>query len=169
MAITKVTNNQYPVLDGIAPSWSDIKCTLALTGAPLLEMWDLKAVNTGRTVEIGSQLSGGRVIKRTTGALTQEASITIYREGFEKFCETLAKAAPKVRGDYYAISLVHFGFVIQHTPPGSTKIFERRLTGCRVLTDALNGAEGTDADSVEVGLSVQEIVDIVAGKKIVLL
>jgi hypothetical protein len=169
MAITRVTNNQYPVLDGIAPSWSDIKCTLAASGLPLLEMWDLKAVNTGRTVEVGSQLSGGRVKKRTTGALTQEASITVYRDQFSKFCAALAKAAPKVRGDYYAISLVHFGFVIQHTPPGSSEIFERRLTGCRVLTDALNGAEGTDADSVEVGLSVMEIVDIIDGKKIVLL
>jgi hypothetical protein len=169
MAIKKVTNNQYPVLDGIAPSWADVKCTLAATGLPLLEMWDIKAFNTGRSVEVGAQKSGGRVIKRTTGDSSQDASITLYRDGFDKLISGLAKAAPKVRGDYYAISLVHFGFVVQHTPPGSVKVYERRLTGCRVLTDALNGAEGTDADSVEVGLSTIEIVDIVDGKKIVLL
>lgn len=161
-------NNDFPVLDGVAPSWADVIVRLATTGGDLLEMKDISAINSGRTLEVGVAKRGGRDHKRTTGALSQEASLTLYREGYQKLLRGLKAAAP-VRGNQRILSLVHFHIQFQHTPPGSVEIFERRIKGCRVTTDALNSAEGTDADTVEVGLSVIEIADVIDGEEVVLL
>lgn len=163
-------NNEYPILDGIAPSWADVSVRLSLTGAPLIDMRDIKALNSGRTVEVGAAKSGGRVKRRTTGDSNQEASWTLYRHGFQSLLRGLI-ASPNCprRGEYYLVSLVHFDVQVLHTPPGSVEVFERVWKGCRVLTDAVNGSEGTDADTCEVGLSTIEIYDVIDGKKVVLL
>lgn len=163
-------NNEFPVLDGIAPSWADITVRASPAGAPLIDMKDISAIHTGRTVEVGEQrgASGGRVMKRTTGQVSYEASITFYRSGFQRFMRALALIAPP-RGNQKIVSLVHFGVQILHTPPGDVEIYERRIKGCRVLGDTLDGAEGTDADTIEVPISPIEIVDVIDGKEIVLL
>lgn len=149
--------NDYPVLDGIAPSWADIIVKAKPNGGSLVELKDIAALNTGSSVEVGEQrgASGGRVMKRTTGAVSYEASITFYRDGYDRFIESLAALAP-VRGSQKVLSLVHFLIEVQHTPIGSDRIFQYRLKGCRIMGDTLNHAEGTDADQVEVPLSVIE-------------
>jgi hypothetical protein len=76
--------------------------------------------------------------------------------------EELMKVAPK-RGNQRLISLVHFGVAVLHTPPGSTRIFEYRIKGCRLLGRAIAGEEGTDADTVDLVLNPLEIVDVVGG------
>lgn len=160
-------NNDFPVLDGVCPSWADIlvRATPMQGGAPsgaLIDLKDIKAINTEITVEVGEQqgASGGRVMKRTTGQVKYSASMTLYRDGYQRFMRALMALAPS-RGNQRLISLVHFGVQIQHTPPGSVEIFEYRLKGCRVLGRTMNSAEGTDAQEVEVPLSVLEIVDMV--------
>jgi hypothetical protein len=159
-------NNDYPVLDGIAPSWADIIVKATPNGAALIEMKDISAINSGVTVEVGEQKAGGRVMKTTTGEVSYEASITFYREGYQKFLRGLAAASDAgSRGDQSLYSLAHFNVQVQHTPPGSTEIYEYRLKGCRALGRSLNGAEGTDADTVEVTLHVKEIVDVIDGKE----
>lgn len=161
-------NNEYPVLDGIAPSWADIIVKATPKGAALIDIKDIAAINTGTTVEVGEQrgASGGRVIKRTTGSVSYEASITLYRSGYQKLVRGLMAIAP-TRGNQKVISLAHFGIQVQHTPPGDIEIYEYRLKGCRILGRSLNGAEGTDADQVEVPLSVIEIVDMIDGVEVV--
>jgi hypothetical protein len=163
-------NNEFPVLDGVAPSWADVVAKLTGTGITLLEMKDIAAISTTRTLEVGELrgASGGRVIKRTTGSASYEASVTLYRAGFQKMLRTLMAAAPR-RGNQALVSLVHFNIQVQHTPPGDTEIYERRIKGCRVMGDTLATAEGTDADQVEVPLSVIEVVDLIDGVEVVLL
>jgi len=163
-------NNDYPQIDGIAPSWADIIVKATPTGGSILELKDIAAISMGRTVEVGEQrgASGGRVMRRTTGAISYEMSITFYRSGFQKFLRSLAGLAPS-RGNQKAISLVHFSVHVQHTPQGSVEIYDRRGKGCRVLADTLASAEGTDADQIEVPISVIEIVDMIDGSEIVLL
>lgn len=163
-------SNEYPVLNGIAPSWADIAVKITPDGGPILDTKDIAAIHTARTVEVGEQrgASGGRVVRRTTGAVSYEMSITFYRSGYQKLIRELAKLAPS-RGNQKAISLVHMGVQIQHTPQGDTEIYERRCKGCRFLADTLDGAEGTDADQIEVPFSVIEIVDMIDGEEIVLL
>lgn len=164
-----MANTDFPVLDGIAPSWADITVTLSGSGLVLLDMRDIAAINTGRTVEVGEQRApSGQVIKTTTGSLSSEASWTLYRSGFQKMLRTLLAAAP-TKGNRKQVSLVHFNIQIMHTPPNDDDIYIRRLKGCRVLTDALNGAEGTDADKVEVGMHVKQIADVIDGNEVVLL
>lgn len=163
-------NNEYPIVNGIAPSWADIVVKASPEGAALVDLKDIAAISTARTVEVGEQrgASGGRVMRRTTGSVSYEMSITFYRSGFQKFLRALAAIAP-TRGNQKAISLVHFGVTIQHTPQGDDEVYERRCKGCRVLTDTLDSAEGTEADQVEVSISVVEIVDVVDGAEVTML
>ena len=163
-----MANNDYPVLDGIAPSWADAKVTATATGVSLIEVKDIKSINTGSTVEVGDQKAGGRVIKRTVGEASNEASMVLYREGYQKLLRGLKALAP-LRGNTRVISLVHFGVSFQFTPPGSAEIYETRIKGCRITGRALNGSEGTDAAEVEVTLNPIEVVDVIDGEEVALL
>jgi hypothetical protein len=163
-------NNQYPVLDGIAPSWADIVVKTTGTGLALLDMADIKSINTGTTVEVGDQIgaSGGRVLKRTAGSVKSTATWTLYRSGYQKLLRNLMVAAPR-RGNQALISLVHFQIQVQHTPPADVEIYEYRMKGCRLGGRNLNGQEGNEADVVEVPLLVIEIADIIDGVEVVML
>lgn len=161
-------NNDFPVLDGIAPSWADIIVRVTATGTPLLEVHDIKSINTNTKVDVGVQKAGGRVMKRTAGEESSEASLTLYREGYQKLLRNLMAIAPP-RGNERLISLVHFNVEIQHTPPGSVEIFIVRLKGCRILGRGLNGSEGTDPDVVEVPLHPAKIADVIDGVEVVML
>jgi hypothetical protein len=163
-------NNEYPIVDGVAVSWADIAVTITPIGGALAKTVDISAIHTGRSVEVGYQrgATGGRKKKRTTGQSDEEASITFYRDGFQAFYRALAKIAP-ARGNQLVVGLVVFGVQMQWTPLGSVEIFERRVKGARIIGDTIDGAEGSDADTVEVPLSVMEIVDIIDGKEVVLL
>ena len=164
-------NNEYPVLDGVAPSWADISVKLEDSeGAPLLTMVDIAAINTNSTVEIGEQrgASGGRVLKRTTGSVSQEASWTLYRSGYQKLLRGLKDLAPQ-RGNQRLVSLVHFNISVEHSPEGDDEIYAYEIQGCRLLGRALNAAEGTDPGQVEVPLSPINIVDFIDGQEIVML
>lgn len=160
-------NNDFPIYDGIAPSWADIIVRATPSGAAIVDMKDIFSINTGITVEVGEQVgaSGGRVMKRTTGSVKYEATITFYRSGYQRFLRALMDLAPP-RGNQRLLSLVHFGVQIQHTPPGDVEIYETRLKGCRVLGRTMNTAEGNDAQQVEVPLSVIEIVDMIDGAEV---
>jgi hypothetical protein len=163
-------NLEYPIVNGIATSWADIAVKATPDGGPLLDLKDIAAISSGRTVEVGEQrgASGGRVVRRTTGSVSYDASIIFYRSGLQKFMRELAKLAPS-RGNQKAISLVHFGVQIQHTPLGEDEIFDRRWKGARYLGDTFDFAEGNEADKIEVPISVIEVVDIIDGQEVVLL
>jgi hypothetical protein len=163
-----LANNEYPVLDGVSPSWADVIMKASAPGVPVLEMKWIKAINTGASVEVGEQKAGGRVMKTTSGSSKHEASITIYREGWNIWLRNIEPIAPK-RGNQVIYSLVHFGVQVQHTPPGSIEIFEYRLKGCRIIGRTLNGSEGNDPDVVELPLHIKEVVDVIDGKEYVIL
>jgi hypothetical protein len=158
----------YPVLDGVAPSWADIAVRITPNGGNLIEMGDIQSISSGSTVEVGEQREGGRLIKRTTGSVSHESSMTLYKSGWRKLLQGLAASAPS-RGNQRRVSLVHFSLNIQWTPPGSADIFERRIKGCRILGNANDSSEGTDAALIEVPLSPLEIADVVDGVEYVLL
>jgi hypothetical protein len=142
--------------------------TLAPDGSPLLESLDIKAINTNASVETGAQKSGGRVMKRTTGDLTTECSMTLYRSGYQKLLRGLMAVAPS-RGSVRLIRFVHFNIAYQYTPQGDPEVYERRVKGCFISGTAMNGAEGTDPSEVEVPLSVVEICDVIDGVEVSLL
>lgn len=160
-------NNDFPVLDGIVPSWADIIVRATPSGGPLISIAGIKSIETDVTVTVSEQrgASGGRVMARTTGAVAYTAKATLYRSGYDELIEKLGALAP-TRGKQQLISLVHFGITVQHTPPGSSKIFECRIKGCRLLGRNLASAEGTDAQTVDVVLNPLEIVDIKNGKEV---
>ena len=168
-----------PVIDGVSPSFADIAVrvspvgglvggVLSALGGKLLELGDIAAVNTGVTVELGEQREGGRVIKRTRGSVSYEASLTLYSEGYDKLIRGLLATAPS-RGNQALISLVTFSVNVVWSPPGTTKIFEKRLKGCRIIGDKEDSAEGTDAAQIEVALHQLEIVRVIDGREVAML
>jgi hypothetical protein len=162
-------NNDYPIYNGIAPSWADVICRAQSSDLPLIEMKDIKSIGMVRTVEEGVQrATGGRVMRRTAGQPSYEYTWTMYRSAHLQLITALAPLAP-LRGNVRRVSLVFFDVQVQHTPPGSVEVFERRAKGIRILGDTMNMAEGTEADVVDVPCSVIEIVDVVNGEEIALL
>ncbi len=163
-------NNEYPILNGVAPSWADVQIKLTPTSGGLIDIKDIAAINGSSVVEVGEQrgASGGRVVQRTTGSVSYEGSLTLYRTGYQKILRELAKTAP-ARGNQKLVGLVHFQIEVQHTPPGSEEIFQYIMKGCRLMGRTLNGTEGTDPDQVETPLSVIEIADIIDGEEVVML
>jgi hypothetical protein len=173
-----------PLINGFAPSWCDIAVRISPGGGPLIELGDIASIDYNASVEIGEQREGGRVVNRTRGSVSYEASMTLYASGYQKLLAGLVAAAP-LRGAQSLLSLAVFSINIQFTPPtgggvagqalgaaagalGVGGIFETRLKGCRVIGRNISAAEGNDAQQVEVPLSVLEIVDVIGGKEIVL-
>lgn len=160
-------NQEYPTVNGIASSWNDIKISMTPEGGSILDMVDIAGIKTDVKTEVGEQrgASGGRVLARTTGSVTYECSLTLYRSGLRKLQKALMENAP-TRGNQRLISLVPFDIMIQHTPPGEAEIYERKVKGARYLGTSGDFKEGNDADQAEVTLSVIEIVDIINGQEV---
>jgi hypothetical protein len=165
-------NDKYPSKDGVACSWADIQVSVSATGAELLTLEDIKAINTGSSVEVGEQRAGGRVMKRTTGARSDEASLTLYASGFQKLLRNLKTAAESLgytRGAQVVISPVKFDLQFQYSLIGDEEIYECRIKGARYMGRTRNDSEGTDPSEVEVTLSVLEVVDVVDGTEVIAL
>lgn len=154
--------NEYAVLDGIAPSWADLTATVAgYTGGVELDIKDIASITTGVAIEIGEQRgTGGQLRRRTRGQATYEGAINFYQDGYEKFGEMLLETAPRENGEAL-IGLVHWDLVIQFMPPGTSRIYTRKLLGCRMAGSNLNPTEGVDANQVEVPVSVAKILDMI--------
>ena len=159
---------EYPIYDGIAPSYADINLRVTGSGISLIEIGDVAAVNFGWTHEAGEQRgAGGRLIKRTTGSPTFEGSITLYASGWQKLLRGLLPAAPTNAKGQKQIALVHFQIHRIWTPPGSTDLLEDKAKGCRIFGRAIDAAEGNDAQQVEVPLSIAEVVDVIDGVEVI--
>ncbi len=163
-----MSNFSFPVLNGVAPSWADIAVRASPDGGALIEMADISAINTSATVEVGTQSEGGRVIQRTQGSIAYEAGWTLYAGGYLKLYRALAAIAP-VLGGQARVSLVPFTVSVIWTPFGSVDIFEKRIKGCRLLSDSEDSAEGNDAAQAEFTLSPLQIVRVIDGREVVLL
>jgi hypothetical protein len=162
-----MSNQDYPLVNQIVPSWADIAVKASPTGGALITMNDIASVDRERTVSIGEQqgASGGRVMARTTGSVKYTFKWTLYRSGHSLLLENLAPLAAK-RGIQDRISLVHFNVNVQHMPPGSVRPYEWRAKGVRTLGDSMSAGEGDDADKVDVPCSTIEVVDIIKGREV---
>jgi hypothetical protein len=166
-------NNEFPILDRVTPSWADFVLKIQPSGASLLTARDVKSLTSGSTLEIGLQLAGGRVKQTTTGSASHEASMTLYLSGaraFEKALKEAAETAGYTRdGGVVQIGLVFFQVDYLFTPPGTDEIWERRLKGCRLLSDTEAPSEGTDATTVDYTLHVTERVKVVDGVEVAII
>lgn len=153
-----MANLAFPTVNGHECSWADIGVTLNIPGAASLDLVDLEAIKWSRKVELGESkgTSGGRVLKRTAGSETGEASATISRSGCANLVEALETAAVSlnlVRADQVIISGISFDILIQHTPLGDSRIYTAKLFGCRYLGDSSDMKEGNEADMIELTLN----------------
>ncbi len=166
-----MTNQAFPSVNDIEPSWADIATTFTIGGGELIEMADIAGLKWSRKVDVGERrgASGGRVMARTTGSGSQDASVTLYRSGLRRLIRGLMKHPSSIgRGTQRRIAVVAFDIVVQHTPPGEIDIYISKLKGCRYLGDSDDMKEGSDADKIEVTLNPIEIVNIIDGQEVVL-
>jgi|SRR6185369_300118 len=166
-------NNEFPVFDGIAPSWADLQIKVKGKGTALLDMRDVKEIKTGGSVEVGEQrgVSGGRVIRTTTGSVKYEGSWVLYMSAWPKLLRAIRTLMP-LRGNQRIISLAHIDIQYLWTPPLETEdssIYECRMKGCRIIGRNLDGSEGNDAHTLEVPLHPKTIADVIDGEEYVLL
>ena len=139
---------EYPTLNEVEPSWADIKLSFPVYGGETVITNDIAGVKWSDKVDVGvvRGTNGGRKTKRTTGLLDNDASVTFYRSGWAAFRKVLAAKNPR-------ISLVGFDILIQHTPPGSTEVFNVKIAGCRITGRSGDMAEGADADKIEIAVN----------------
>jgi hypothetical protein len=166
-----MAQQEYPDVNGYAPSWADISTSFSIGGGSVLEMSDYAAISWTDTVEESFRKgAGGRKLQRTVGEASSEATLTLYRSGLRKLERALAAVAPS-RGNQARISLTTFDIDILHSPVGAETEppFQTKLKGCRLLERAGSHAEGPDADKIEVKISVMQIATVEDGREIVLL
>lgn len=153
-----MANQAFPSVNEHECSWADIAVTFNVVGGATIPWVDLEGIKWSRKIEVGESrgTSGGRVMKRTAGSETVEASATVTRAGARAIVEglvTAAKAAGQTRGNEVIISGVPFDILIQHTPLGSDVIYTAKLSGCRFFGDADDMKQGNDADVLELTLN----------------
>jgi hypothetical protein len=141
-------DQSYPTLNDVEPSWADVTLSFPVYGGETVVTSDIAAVKWSDKVDVGvvRGTNGGRKVKRTTGQLDNDASVTFYKSGWRTLRKVLAAKNPK-------ISLVGFDILIQHTPPGSTDIHTVKIAGCRVTGRSGDMAEGADADKIEIAVN----------------
>ncbi len=144
-----MAEQDYPTINGFAPSWADLKVRIPLYDGPEVKTSDIAAIAWSDTVTTGKKrgTSGGRVAGSTTGEYDADGSITFYLEGWRTFRRALASKNKR-------ISLVRFDVLVQHTPPGETDIHNAKMVGCRVLSRSAQEAEGADPSKREIPLEV---------------
>lgn len=152
------TNQAAPSVNGDECSWADIGITLNVPGGQTLDIFDIEAIKFASKLDTGESrgTSGGRVMKETAGSESSEASATFTKSGLAVLLaalEVAARAINAVRGNEVIISAVRFDVLIQHTPLGSTDIYETKLTGCRYKGDSHDNKQGNEATTVEVTLN----------------
>lgn len=135
----------YPSLQDIEPSWADITISFPIYGGNTVVTKDIAAIKWSDKVDVGVTrgTNGGRKTKRTTGLYDCESTVTFYRAGWRAVRDVLVAKNKR-------ISLVGFDILIQHTPPGESRIYNVKIAGCRVLGRAADMSESADADKVEV-------------------
>lgn len=163
-------NQDFPILDGVPASWAD--CSLKLKGSstPLLDVKDIASIESTSSLEVGEMqgLSGGKVVRRTTGASKYEGKLGLYLSGFTKLLENLGPSMP-TRGGKRVFGVVHFDLQQFWTPLGSDEIYEKRILGCRIMGATIAAAEGVDAQQVDLPMSVGEVVYVIKGVQYVIL
>jgi len=144
-----MAEQEYPTINGIEPSWADVAFSIPLYSGPTVQTNDIAAFKLSDKVTVGVKkgTSGGRIMARTVGDLESDASITFYLGGWRKFMRALATKNKK-------ISLVGFDVLTLFSPPGETDIYKFKIIGGRVIGRSLDMAEGSDAQKIEIPLSI---------------
>lgn len=158
-----MAQEEYPTLQGDAPSWADIETDHIIYDGEIVSTKDYQAINWERTVEVGELrgASGGRVRRRTRGQVSYTLSVTYYKDGARRMRDALAATA-LAKGYVDAqgrpqISRVPFSLLSKHSVDGDARIHTMLAQGLRWLGESGTSTEGVDAETVEVTFSPMEI------------
>lgn len=149
-----MADQEFPTINGVEPSYADVKFEFGIYSGPLIQTNDIAGFKFSDKVTVGLKkgTSGGRIMARTVGDLESDASIIFYLGGWRKLSRGLAPIAPQKR-----ISLVAFDILTKFTPPGEIDIYKFKIVGARVIGRSFDIAEGSDAQKVEIPISVIRI------------
>lgn len=160
-----------PSLNSVTPSWTEINATANISGGTALALPDLKSINWESSIARGEQrgASGGRVVKRSSGAKTDTASWEMYQGGLRDIKRQLMAVAPKDSAGRPMLSKVSFDIVIKWSVDDDADIFIVKLLGCHLDKDSGSASEGTDPNVISTDLNPIEIVEVIDGQDTVLL
>jgi hypothetical protein len=149
-----MADQAFPTINGVEPSWADVTFEFPIYSGPTVQTDDVAGFKFSDKVTVGFKkgTSGGRIMARTVGDLESDASIVFYLGGWRKLVRILAPLAPQKR-----ISLVGFDVLTKFSPPGEIDIFKFKIIGARVIGRSFDLAEGSDAQKVEIPVSVMRI------------
>lgn len=156
---------EFPLLDGVEPSWADVAIRFSVHEGAVVETADIAGLDVSDSLDIGAvRGTGPKKRKRTTGQEDNEGTLKLYRSGYLKLMRALMAKAP-TRNGVKQVGLVPFDIIWQHTPPGASEIYQRNVLGCRLAGRSFSGAEGADADQVELPLSIMDVIDVIDGEE----
>jgi len=163
-------------LDGRAVSWSEIAVTANFRGATSLPLIGVKSIKADSKVDRGEKrgASGGRVVARTTGSLTNSGSATFYASELDNLKAILAAAAAEAgffNGDgHVQLSRIGFDITITHDwADDPTGMYVREYLGCHLDSESVNDAEGNEAKTIDVDINPLQVVAVINGVRTVLL
>jgi hypothetical protein len=152
-------SNEFPTLNGVAPSWADIEGpSFIIQGGPTIKTPDIAAIKWEESIEVGAVrgTNGGRKTKRTSGQGDCSAGITFYLDGWKIIRDALAAVATLKNLSGYG--KVPFDVVFQYTPPGDdAAIHTLKIVAARVVKVSGNPQEGADADKIETDLNIMRV------------
>ena len=167
--MTVAVSQEFPTVNEKACSWADISTTINISGGATLKDIDYSGFKANSTLELGEQrgASGGRVMKRTSGSLKDEASATYYKSGFRTLVTALMVNAP-TRGNQRLVGQVEFNISVKHSVPGDDSIYELVIVGARLTKWDATMAEGNEADKLEIDLNPLRVFWKINGLEVVL-
>lgn len=163
------------MIDGRAVSWAEVAILVNIAGGITLPIVGISSISSESKVERGEArgASGGRVIARTTGAVTNSGTATFYAFALESLKDAIASLALAngyVNADgHVQVSRVSFDIIVTHDWIDDAKIYVRKYLGCHLDSESVKDEEGTDAKKVDVDINPLRVVSVVNGKEIVLL
>ena len=165
----------FPSINGITPSWANVRCTAAMltqpgTPGPLLEVKDIKAINFTSALTLGYQKEGGKKKNRTSGDQEDSMSLLLYHSGFVNMLRVAKAIAPRGGRNRPKISLVVFNFSLQYTVPTVPPVsYEFAMEGCRIVGWDHAGAEGETPNEVNCPVDTMGIYPVIDGEKVTLI
>ena len=163
------------MLDGRAVSWAEISVIINIAGGVTLPIVGITAISSESKVERGEArgASGGRVLARTTGQITNSGSMTLWASALDTLKDAmsdLALANGYVNSDgHIQLSRISFDIIVCHDWIDDAKIYIRKYLGCHLDSESVKDEEGTDAKKIDVELNPLRVVSVVNGKEMALL
>ena len=163
----QISNSVTPSNRPTSPYFGDLRISFNVLDGQTFTTDQVKEITCTGTTTIGRQKFGGETINTTRGDTEYAGSIDLYRIGYDDMIAALGEVAPEKQDGTKAYGRVVFDVNWKYVIEGENgRIYQLKMTGCRVLTESFSTSEGVEADSVPIDIFVSSAVKTVNGVKL---